>query len=395
MRSAWVISSLMLLVWLAPGCAELEYDNKSAVFDHPRESLNDSLGNIWLKTCYLYPARDYLIFSWAGRALFGDEAWDVTLDGQVPDGPFFLNRDIRNISVEELRSSPPDAIPPTTPWHIKKSKDTGATPGFVGEDASGQSYLVKFDDPAYPELGTSAEIIGARLYRLMGYRVPVTYLTTIEGTGDARYDGKRATASAFVPGKVIGQFKFDCYRLRREVRAMRLIAAWLNDTDRVDNNTLVAIEDGRALCYLVDFNSCLGSWNGRPKGPWRGWRYAWDVEYQLLGVSSLGLLPALPHAVPVKSPAVGSCDLLTAGDPRAWRSQNPNTAFDRMTRSDAQWIACRMASVSLSQLQAVVASADFSDPADADAVLQMLQHRRERLLAAWGFGDLLNAAGGG
>jgi hypothetical protein len=86
---------------------------------------------------------------------------------------------------------------------------------------------------------------------------------------------------------------------------------------------------------------------------------------------------------------------LTAGDPRAWRSQNPNTAFDRMTRADAEWIARRMASVSLTQLQALVASAGFTRQADADAVLQMLQYRRERLLTAWGLRDLLDAANGG
>jgi hypothetical protein len=395
MRRASVISIALLFACLLHGCAELEYDNKAAVFDRPCEPLNDSLADIWLKTCYLYPARDYLTFSWAGRAFFGDEAWDVAPDGLVADGPFFVNRDIRAIPADDLRSGPPDTAPPTAPWRVKKSKESGATAGFLGEDAAGRTYFVKLDDPAYPELGTSAEIVGARLYWLMGYRVPATCLTKIEGTGDARYDGRRATASAFVPGRIIGQFKFDSYRMRREVRAMRLVAAWLNDTDRTDNNTLVTIEDGRALCYLLDFNSCLGSWNGRPKEPWRGRRYAWDVEYQILGATTLGMLPALPRSLPAGSPAIGAFDLLAAGDPKAWRSQNPNSAFDRMTRADAEWIARRMAAVSPTQLRAVAASAQFTSQADADAVLQMLQTRRERLLTAWGFGDLLNAADGG
>jgi hypothetical protein len=389
MRWVPTITIFVLLAGLSAGCAEFEYHNKAAVFDRPCEPLNDSLANIWLKTCYFYPARDYLIFSWAGRALTGDEAWDVTPEGRVPDGPFFVNRNVGGISPEQIRLGPPDAAPPVGAWRIKKPKDKGATPGFVGEDASGRTFLVKVDNAAYPELGTSAEIIGSRLYWLMGYRVPATYLTTVEDTGDARYDGKRATASPFLPGKAVGEFKFDDYRMRREVRAARLVAAWLNDTDRTDNNTLVMVEDGRALCYLVDFNSCLGSWNGRPKDPWRGRRYAWDVEYQLLGVFTLGLLPSMPRTMPIKSPAVGLFDLMTSGDPRAWRSQNPNTAFDRMTRADAEWIARRMAEVSLVQLQAVVASAQLTRPEDADSLLEMLQRRRERLLQAWGLGDLL------
>jgi hypothetical protein len=395
MRPALAISLLMLLGWLSGGCAKLEYENRAAVFDRPFAPHNDSVPDIWFKTCYLYQARDYLTLSWAGRGLFGDEAWDVTPAGEVCDGPFFINRGIGGVSAEQLRAGPGDGPPAAGPWRIKKAKEKGATPGFVGEDAAGRTFLVKLDDAACPELGTSAEMIGSRVYWLMGYRVPGTFLVTINGTGDSRYDGRRATASAYLPGKVLGGFKFDCYRMRREVRALRLVAAWLNDIDRGDNNTVVTVEDGRALCYLVDFNSCLGSWNGRPKEAWRGWRYAWDVEYQLLGIATLGLLPRLPRSVPRGTPAVGSLDLLAEGDARAWRSQNPNTAFDRMTKADAEWIARRMAGVSRAQLKAVVAAAQFTCQEDADSVLETLLIRRERLLRAWGLGDLLSVADGG
>ena len=395
MRWLRLVSTLVLLTCCLGGCAKLEYENRAAVFDRPFEPHADSIADIWFKTCYLYQARDYLTFSWAGRALLGDEAWDVTAEGGVCDGPFFVDRDIRGVTTDLLRLGPSEAAPADGPWRIRKPKDKGATPGFVGEDSAGRTFLVKLDDAAFPELGTSAEIIGSRIYWLMGYRVPCTYLVTISGTGDARYDGKRATASAYLPGKVIGGFKFDCYRMRREVRALRLVAAWLNDTDRVDNNNMASVEDGRAVCYVVDFNSCLGSWNGRPKEPWRGWRYAWDVEYQLVGIVTLGLLPRIPHSVPIKSPAVGSFDLLTPSEPRAWRSQNPNTAFDRMTKADAEWIARRIAAVSRAQLEAVVSSARFTRQEDADSVLEMLLIRRERLLPAWALGDLLAAADGG
>ena len=60
----------------------------------------------------------------------------------------------------------------------------------------------------------------------------------------------------------------NSFRMRRAVRALRLVAARLNDTDRGDNNTVAIVEDGRAICHLVDFNSGLGSCNGRPKEAW-------------------------------------------------------------------------------------------------------------------------------
>ena len=52
-------------------------------------------------------------------------------------------------------------------------------------------------------------------------------------------------------------------RMRRAVRALRLVAARLNETDRGDHNPVAIVEDGRAIGHLVDFNSGLGSCNGR------------------------------------------------------------------------------------------------------------------------------------
>lgn len=389
-RSHWCFAVTGLL--LLGSCSDFHYDNTACIFDRPFHASDDSLANIWLKTAYLYPARDLLCLTWLTRLCSADEAWNVTADGGVADGPFFVNRDIRLLSAEEVRAGPASAPPPVGPWRVKKPKTKGRTAGFIGEDRTGRTFLVKLDHPDYPELATSSEMIGARLTWLMGYHVPAVYLVTIRGTGDPRYDGRRATASLFVPGRVVGGFKFDHYRMRREVRALRLVAAWLNDSDRTDNNTLVAIEDGRATCYLIDFNSCLGSWNGRPREPWRGWRHAWDVEVQLLGLLTLGLAPKLPTTVEVPSPAVGSYDVLAAGDPRGWKPQNPTPAFDRMTGSDAAWMADRMVSVSRAQLEAIVSSARFSRRQDADLVVEMLIRRRERVLRAWGFGDLLAGA---
>lgn len=368
----------------AAGCVDMRYQNTATVFDRPFRAADDPVWIIWLKTSYFYPVRDHATFSWLGRALCGDEAWNVNAAGGVDDGPFFVERNIPSVTPREAGAGAATDPPPRPPWTVTKRKESGRTSGFIGRDASGRTFLVKLDEPEYPELGTGAEVIGSRIAWLMGYRVPAVYLVTIDGTGEAAFDGRRAIASLFVPGKVVGGFKFDHYRMRREIRALRLVCAWLNDTDRSDNNTLVSIQDGRAVCYQIDFNSCLGSWNGRPKEPWRGWRHEWDVQCQLLAFFTIGLLPRLPTDTPVRSPAVGTYDLLAHAGAERWRSENASTAFDRCTDADGIWMARRMAAVSREQLEAIVAAANYSRPEDASAVLHMLLERRRRVLAAWG-----------
>lgn len=390
-RQCLLVRWCLVVLLLAAGCANRRYENTADVFDHVIHASHDDPADIWFKTCYVYPVRDYLILTWAGRALFGDDAWNVEPGGGVGDGPFFVNRDIAVVPPAELQSDPFGISEPAPPWRIARPKDRGGTAGFLGTDSTGRTFYVKLDDPGYPQLGTSAEIIGSRLYWLMGYHVPPTYLVTIAGTGDARFDGRRATASLALAGNVLGGFPFDRFSMRREVRAIRLLAAWLNDTDRTDNNTLLVFDEGRVTAYMLDFNSCLGSWNGRPKEPWRGWRHTWDVEYQFTALLTLGLLPKLPKSVSIHSPAVGSYDLLMWTSARAWRAQNPNSAFDRATQADAEWIARRMAAVSEEQLRAIVASAGLSDPDDAAAVLRMLVVRREQVLRAWRLEALLTS----
>ncbi len=351
----------------------------------------DSVGQIWLKTCYLYPARDYLALDWLSRSWSGDEAWNVTEDGGVVDGPFYTNRRIAQVAPAMLGSFAPEAAP-VGPWRVRKAKGPGGTAGFIGEDSQGRAYLVKLDDDAYPELGTAAEVIGSRLMWLLGYQVLPVYLVRIEGTGNDRYDGRRATAALYLDDGVLGGFKFDHFRMRREVRALRLAAAWLNDVDRVDNNTLVAVRDGQVVCYQIDFNSCLGSWNGRPKEAWRGHRYAWDVERQIVDCLTLGFLSRLPPEQRIQKPSLGRLDL-PADAARHWRGQNPNTAFDRMTQADAEWMARHMAEISEEQIRAIVKAAEYEDPACAEEVCQWLLDRRRWVLRSWGLEHLLTDRG--
>ncbi|HUU83911.1 MAG TPA: hypothetical protein VM243_10450 [Phycisphaerae bacterium] len=362
----------------------MRYTNTAPVIDHHVRTTSDGVPVMALKAIIFYPARDYLTLDWLWRALFGDEAWNAPVDG-LPDGCFVTNRPPSDLTPTAVARGPCTMPPPRPPILVKRVKARGRTPGFIGTDAAGRTFLFKLDHPDFPELGSSAAVIGSRLLWALGYNVPPVFVVRIEGTADERFDGRRATASLFLD-HARGHFRFDWFRYRREVRALRIASAWINDTDRIGTNTLVTEDDGPARYFLIDFNSCLGSWNGRPKAPWRGHRHEWDLAEFLIGLLTAGLVhaPCDPDQ-PVVSPAVGRFD--ARFDPLRWRSQLPNTAFDRMTDRDMRWIAGKIAGLRREHLAAIVAQAGLSDPADAKYLVEMLMRRRAAILQAAGIAD--------
>ena len=113
---------------------------------------------------------------------------------------------------------------------------------------------------------------------------------------------------------------------------------------------------------------------------WRGWRHQGHVGWALLQLVTLGLAHPEPDPrQPVVSPAVGRFEA-EHFDPRAWRPQWHNSAFEHMTGADAHWIATKIAQLDRPQLEAIVAAAEFTNPADAEYVLTTLLRRRARIL---------------
>ena len=375
----------LLLVCLASigGCAELDQHNRGTWLGQPVRARNQPAEALAAKAAFWYPLRDLVTLEPMGRLLFGDRAWNVNDTGGVDDSSFYTNRPTAEPSPEPSAASLWSVPPPQPPWSIVKVKAAGATDGFVGRDAGGRTFLVKLDHPDYPELGSSAEVIGARLMWLLGYHVAPSFVVTVSGTGDPRFDGRRASASLYIEGQVLGHFAFDWFRYRREFRAARLACAWINDTDRAANNGLVVLRQERAFYYLIDFNSSLGSWNGQPKEPWQGRRYRGDVLWSWWR----GLFPQssddgyAPNQR-IMSPAAGRFD--AHFDPRTWQPNLPNTAFDHLTDDDARWMARKLAAIAEAQIRAAVEAARFSDPADQDHVLSTLLQRRRRILDSYG-----------
>lgn len=370
-----------LLLGVAAGCGPSRHVNTVPVVEGHIRATSDQVPMMALKAIVFYPARDYLTLDWLWRLLFGDEAWNAQGDG-VADGSFYTNRPPGEMAPQAVAAGPCTMPPPQPPIRVQWVKARGATPGFVGTDAAGRGFLFKLDEPDYPELGSSAAVIGSRILWALGYDVPPVFVVRIEGTGDERFDGRRATASLLLDG-ARGHFRFDWLRYRREVRGLRMACAWINDTDRIGANTLVIEAAGRARYVLIDFNSCLGSWNGRPKEPWRGHRHEWDLGEFVVGLLTAGLVHA-PYdpGQPIVSPAVGRFD--ARFDPMRWRAQLPNSAFDRMTERDLRWIADKIAGLRREHLAAIVAAGKLSDPPDAEYLLETLMQRRAAILQAAG-----------
>ncbi|TWT44125.1 hypothetical protein RAS1_05330 [Phycisphaerae bacterium RAS1] len=371
-RWSFACAALLLLA----GCPELRYINTQATLE-PHVRANQ--GGPWeeqSKDVVFYPARDILTLDPLWRLLCGDEAWNAAGDG-VSDSIFFTNRPAADLTPTRIAAGACVDPPPAPPFSIELVKTSGATAGFRGRDATGRRYQFKLDDAAYAEMGTAAEVISSRLLWALGYNVPPIYLVRIDGTGDVRFDGRRATASPLLDG-VLGHFQFDWFRYRREVRGLRLACAWLNDVDRVGNNTLVVAPHPPAKYYLVDFNSTLGAWQGRPKQRWHGWRPAADAGV-IVTVLTLGLVRAEPNPPPpVFSAAVGRFSAADF-DPLRWRPATPNTAFDHLTPSDARWMARKIAALRREQVAAAVRAGGYSHASDETWVTDTLVARQARI----------------
>jgi hypothetical protein len=355
--------------------------------------------------------------------------------GEVPDSSWFTNRiGSRAMTVDEIVRGP-DRVDrlDASGWVILEGKDTGRQPGFRAvraDDPDGDLFQIEFDPPRNPEMATGAEIIGTAIYHAIGYNVVDTYLVdvdpaqltiaesaTITAGGSTRRftradlaailrraarraDGRyRATASRFAEGRNLGPFRYygtrpddpnDIYphEHRRELRANRVFAAWLNhdDSRAVNSLDMLVGSDGRRYVkhYMFDFGSILGSGTNEQDHPWVGHEYIVQGREAWLTLASFGLWrrPFIGVAARDDMPAAGN---FTAHGftPATWRPHYPNAAFDNLQPDDAFWAARIVAAFTPEVLAAIVAKAQFSDPGVEDYMTGALIRRRDLVLRSW------------
>jgi len=374
------------------------------------------------------------VFRAAGRTVGvtnAKQADNINRLDEPPESSWYNNRHYYNpMTPEELAQGPNTVAPDTSAnWTIFSAKLEGANPGFFIEDASGNRFLIKFDGPRYPELTTSAEVISTKIFYAAGYNVPqatITYFDPDQVTvGDdvmvidkgkkrpmtkADYrniiagktrnkEGKiRALASKFVDGIPVGSWGFEGTRTddpndrvahehRRELRGMRVISSWVNDTDRRDANTMSVYTDGGYIKHLVqDFGNTLGANAAGVHEPIYGQAYLIDPRYMTLNAVSLGFNVNSWETVELKKhipfPSVGYFqeDIFKPGQ---WVSAHPLPAYENMTLRDAFWAAKQVMSFSDEDIRAIVETGQLTNPKAEEYIIAVLIKRRDQIGRYW------------
>ena len=372
------------------------------------------------------------------------ESVNVNSMDEVPDSAWFTSRlGNRAVSLEELRlagCSPDVILDPEHAadgsWIIDKGKIEGETPGFRMNVPGKGKYFVKAEslDNA-PERMAASGVIGAAVYHAAGYNTAceqVVYvrpavlkllpgLVSRQGNfGDLkRFDQKaldemlahstkrdglvRLSASARIRGYGLGQFRYEGTRDddpndviphedRRELRGMRVLAAWIDRHDAREANTFDSwladaktgadSSPGHVIHYQLDMNETLGS------------LWAWDEISRRLGQSyvvdwgdttadffSLGSIarPWDTVAMTTGREIFGYFDVKHF-DPDGWKNEYPNKAFSRMTERDGAWMARILAHFTPEMVATLAKMGDFTDPGNTAFLATTLQGRLDRLL---------------
>jgi hypothetical protein len=362
------------------------------------------------------------------------EAANVDADDQVrlPSTWWQPRIGWKPVSVDRMLHGPGDGQGPAPgPWKVTQAKSQGVTPGFQIVDSKGDKYVIKFDVPQFPCAATAADVIGSYLFWGAGYNVPdnsiayfrladlviapdakvtVTrgrkqpmtreYLVgllarTMPPDSAGRY---RCMASRYLSGKPIGPFRYSGRRnddpedlvpheLRRELRGLWTIAAWVNHADSRSMNSLDmwVTDHGRSFVrhHLIDFGSTLGSTATRMEREYsNGFEYYVDYGVAAKQTATLGTIR--PKWFAVRDPQIPEVGFIesTVFDPAAWRPDYPNPAFDERTERDVRWGAKIVAGFTDEHIRAAVAKGELP-PRAAEYLTQVLIERRDKIVRRW------------
>ncbi len=388
---------------------------------------------------FAWDAADNMIFRPAARVFAvdpGGEAVNVNSMDEVPDSSWFTNRLSRQrLSPERIARGACDetSLDPSGPWTITSAKPDGANPGFIIEDQQGRAFLLKFDDASQPERATAADVIGSIFYWAAGYETPCNQITffrkdilqigedataTVFGTKvpltwdrldpifealTPQPDGTwRAAASAFLPGKPLGPWRYELVRDddandivphddRRELRGAYVLASWVNHFDSREQNTLsmwVATDkQGRGYVrhHYIDFGDSFGSmWAIRGMSERHGHTYYFDMPHVLQDLVTFGGVPRAwrDNELGPTGKTLGYYNVETF-EPDKYRTGYQNPAFIRATERDKAWMARIVAKLTPEAIKAAIAQARLSDPLVESELTRIVLARREKILRRW------------
>jgi hypothetical protein len=214
-----------------------------------------------------------------------------------------------------------------------------------------------------------------------------------------RSDGTyRILASKAIAGKDMGPFLYYGTRSddpndihphehRRELRGLRVAAAWLNHDDSRSINTRDFLQDGggRKLLrhYLIDFGSTLGSGSTQAQGIRAGNEYIWEARPTLITMLTFGFYvrPWVKVNYP-DLPAIGRFEA-NFFQPQRWKPEYPNPAFDNARPDDLYWGARHVVAMTDDAILAVVRTAEYTNPEATSYLAQTLITRRDKIAQLW------------
>ena len=370
-------------------------------------------------------------------AIFGGQrarnAVNVNAIDEVPNSAWFTNRiGLYPVSPGAAARGPvrDDGPDRSGKWTITRAKTEGVSPGFTIKDARGVTYFIKFDPPCCPGSSTAAGVIAGRALHTIGYNVPEDFITSFRredlvlgekvsltelsglkrpmAVADidsilsrvaAAPDGSwRAIASRLLEGKPVGPFNWEGRRKddpsdrvnhedRRELRAMRVFAAWLAHYDTKQHNSLdMYVEDGGrhyVRHYFIDFASTLGAGASGPF-PKANFEYAADISASFGRMVSLGIHEDDWRKLkrPEGLEEVGYYES-ERFDPEEWKPLNPNIAFANLTNRDGYWAAKIISAFTDAHIDALVDEGRYRNPEAARWIARGMAERRDKIAHYW------------
>jgi hypothetical protein len=372
----------------------------------------------------------------------GGEAVNVNSLDEVPDSAWFTNRlGVRPMGIDELMlaaCTPALLIDPDEgadgTWVVDSGKGNGSSAGFRVNIPGKGRYLFKAEPEEQPERPSAASVIGAAVYEAAGYytsceqivyfRPSLLKLTpglryTSNFSDEKDFDRKaldkiitaapkrgglvRMQASAWLPGRLIGPFRYEgtrhddpndviAHEDRRELRGGRLLAAWIDHFDAREQNSMDSwIADrpekpdtspGYVRHYYLDTSDCLGSeWDWDAISRRLGYSYVLDWGDMGADFITLGI-PMRPWDRVAHKPGREIFGYFDVGEfaPDQWKNEYPNPAFSRMTERDGAWMARILSRFTKPMVSALARMADFTNPGHTEYLDSVLQGRLERIL---------------
>jgi hypothetical protein len=372
------------------------------------------------------------------------ESVNVNSLDEVPDSAWFTNRiGTRGMTPDEVArgACTPEQVldaehAPDGSWLVDKGKTSGSTPGFrVSIPGKGKFMLKAEDKDNAPERQAASSVIGAAVFHAAGYWATCEQIVYVRPAlfaikpglvskanfqdekpfdraaldhmlAQSTIHGRvRMSASAWIAGQSIGEYRFSGTRKddpndviphedRRDLRGMRVLAAWLDRFDAREGNTFdtwMASDSKRTdspgivLHYQLDMSETLGStWAWEEISRRLGKSYVIDWGDLARDFVTLGI-PLRPWDTARREPGreiFGYFDTqnFSAGD---WKSEYPNAAFSRMTERDGAWMARILARFTPEMIHALAKTADFSDERHTRFLEVTLEGRLERVLDRW------------